>query len=113
MARRTLTDGSGRWFDDAATVVFHEKTRWNGRNDISCATGSQWNHERLHYTRSGRWILNAWSQWQGSTATYTEIGVEEAIRWLSDQECWEENEINELPADLRKRVKAGFADAEM
>ena len=40
-------------------------------------------HEALHRTAGGRFVLNHWSQWQGSMETYEEISVEEAARWLS------------------------------
>ncbi|MBZ5574867.1 MAG: hypothetical protein LAO09_23685 [Acidobacteriia bacterium] len=46
MTRQALTDGSGAWFDRSAAEAFEESTTWDGRNHISDATGSQWNHER-------------------------------------------------------------------
>jgi len=82
MERIALTDGSGKWFDEDKAEVFNEDTDWDGNNHISCATGSQWNHETLYRTKSKRWVLNWWSQWQGSTARYTEIDDEAAAAWL-------------------------------
>ena len=79
--RITLADG--RWFDRNAAQSWEEATRWDGRNHISCATGSQWEHERLYRTPGGIYVLHAWSQWQGSTESYTEIPAERAARWLS------------------------------
>jgi hypothetical protein len=81
MKRQPLTD-SNSWFDIEAASAFEEGTDWNGSNHISKATGSQWNHEKLYKTRSGRWIKNAWSNYQGSRETWEEINKEEAAAWL-------------------------------
>lgn len=82
MKRIVLTDGSGRWFDLDKTTTWKEDTRWDGHNNVSvCA--ERFGHEELHRTAGGRFVLNHWSQWQGSMATYEEISVEEAARWLS------------------------------
>ena len=85
MKRIALTDQSGRWFDRSKAECYEEESLWNGNNHISCATGSQWGHEELYRTASGRWILHNWSQWQGSTPSYTEIDDEEAAVWFSRQ----------------------------
>lgn len=83
MGRIALTDGSGRWFDPSKAQSFEEDTRWNGNNHISCATGSQWEHETLYRTPSGRWILERTSQWQGSLPSWEEISAQRAAEWLS------------------------------
>jgi hypothetical protein len=80
MKRQAICDG--RWFDIDAATVFKEDTWFNGHNNISSATGSQWEHESLWRTASGKWILNHWSQYQGSAESWTEISNEEAARWL-------------------------------
>ena len=97
MAKRiALTNGSGRWFSDH----WEEKGDHYGRNWISRATGSQFEHEGLYRTKGGRFILNHWSQWKGSTETYKEISNEDAAVWFSKngiephQAC--EKEFNEL-----------------
>lgn len=79
--RRQAIDG-GRWFDIEAAEVFKEDTWFNGNNHISCATGSQWEHEALYRTKSGKWILNHWSNYQGSAETWEEIDDEVAAKWL-------------------------------
>lgn len=109
MNRIALTDNSGAWFDEDKATGFDEKTRWNGSNRISVNTGSQWDHEKLYRTASGRWVLNVWSQWQGSIPSYAEIPDEDAIRWL----IVNETDIDEVPEDIRDLVSAGFADAEL
>lgn len=83
MHRIALTDGSGAWFDSEAAEQFKETTHWNGNNHISNATGSQWEHECLYRTAGGRWVLNHWSQYQGSAETYEEITNADAASWLS------------------------------
>lgn len=83
MSRIVLTDGSGRWFDDAKAKSFEEKTRWNGNNHISKATGSQWEHETLYRTAGGIYVVHHSSQWQGSTDTIEEITASDAAKWLS------------------------------
>jgi len=82
MRRVALTDGSGRWFDADSATRYDEATEWDGRNRISLATGSQWDHECLYRTRGGRWIRHWWSQWQGTVDRYEEVTLEEAAAWL-------------------------------
>lgn len=86
MSRIVLTDGSGRWFESEKAQHWKEDARFNGSNYVSLATGSQWAHEALYRTASGRYILNHWSQWQGSSETYEEISAADAARWLSQNE---------------------------
>lgn len=89
MSRIVLTDGSGRWFDSKKAKSWKEETRWNGNNHVSLATGSQWDHEMLFRTAGGIYVLNHWSQWQGSRETYEEISAADAARWLSLNEYLE------------------------
>jgi len=70
------------WFSNDAARYFGEDTWWDGRNNISVNTGSQWNHEGLYLTSSGRWVLNQWSQWQGSRETYRYVPEDWAREWL-------------------------------
>src|SRR3972149_6322249 len=81
--RQVLTDGTGRWFVRRSAERWDEKSRFDGNNYISCATGSQWEHETLYRTAGGRWILEHSSQWQGSRDEWTEISARDAARWLS------------------------------
>ena len=111
MARQTLTDGSGVWFDTKAAVCFGEETRWDGRNHISVATGSQWEHEDLYYTKSGKWVLHHWSQWQGSAPSWAEVTEAEAVRWLSVNSP--HGNIGEMPDAIFEAVQAGLAALEL
>lgn len=86
MNRIALTDGTGRWFDLDAAKRFEEGRYFDGRNHISLATGTQWDHEALYRTQSGKWILRRDSQWQGSRETFEEIDNAAAARWLVTNE---------------------------
>ena len=86
MSRTPLTDDSGSWFDSRKSTKFGEGSRWDGSNHISLATGSQWDHQALWRTRSGRWILQDWSQRQGSAETFEEITDKDAAKWLIKNE---------------------------
>lgn len=83
MARIALTDDSGKWFSTETAELWKEDTYHNGQNRISKATGSQWEHEGLYRSKGGRFILNKWSDYQGSVETYTEIDKEDAAIWFS------------------------------
>lgn len=83
MKRIALTDNSGAWFDADKAEEFREDSYWNGNNHISKATGSQWNHEWMYRTASGRWILNSFSDYQNVPETYEEVDDDTAARWLS------------------------------
>jgi hypothetical protein len=70
------------WFDLESAESWDEGTRWDGSNHISLATGGQWEHERLYRTAGGRWVLNHWSQWQGTQETYLFVGADDVRDWL-------------------------------
>lgn len=110
MSRIALSDGSG-WFDAERAVKFEEGTFWNGNNHISRATGSEWDHQALYYTRSGRWVLNEWSQRQGSLESYREIDVAEAAQWLVANEC--SDELGKLPEDVARRIEHTLGEREV
>jgi hypothetical protein len=77
-----------------AVTVWTETTRWDGNNNVSVVTGSQWDHQRLYKTRRGRYWLEYWGQWQGSKPHAEWIDNHEAARWLLHCE-------HELPEDLQ------------
>ena len=78
---------------DKALECWQEAERWNGRNHISKATGSQWERETLYKSAKGNYWVEHTSQWQGSTPHAFFLTAEEAARWLLTNE-------HELPADL-------------
>lgn len=70
------------WFNAHTAEFFKEATTWDGNNHISVHTGSQWHHQGLYRTKGGRWVLNCWSNWQGSQETYQFITEQDARTWL-------------------------------
>ena len=78
--RQALDEGG--WFDTEKSTQYKEDRFHDGNNFISKATGGQWEHEALYKSAKGAWILNHWSQWQGSHETWTLIGDEAAAQWL-------------------------------
>jgi len=80
MTRINLNDGQG-WFNSDSAIKFSEGTWWDGHNNVSTATGDKFCHESLFRTASGRWVLEAWSQWGGHDS-YTLIDDDTAVRWL-------------------------------
>ena len=111
MKRITLTDGSGRWFDQEKAIRFDEDSWWDGNNHISSATGSQFDHEILYHTSSGRWILHKYSQWQGRPDTYVEIGDDAVSKWLANNNCYEK--VEQLPRDVQERICKVIAETEV
>lgn len=76
--KRQKIEGGG-WIDLNTATSYDESTHWNGKNHISDATGSQWEHETLYCSRKGVYVLHHTSQWQGS---WTRIDATEAAQWL-------------------------------
>jgi hypothetical protein len=97
--RQGITDKSGRWFDTSKATLFKEESYWDGRNNISKATGSQWEHEYLYRSASGTWILNKYSDYMGSVETYEIIGKNEAAEWFLRQSADLPSELEELSKD--------------
>jgi hypothetical protein len=76
-----------------ATASWKEDKNWDGRNYISVATGSQWDHEMLYRSKKGRYYIESTSQWQGRTDT---------VRWVSNRQAaiWLIANDHELPEEL-------------
>jgi len=90
MKRIFLSTPEDVWYDADKAMKFEEACYHDGSNWISLATSSQTEHERLYRTKSGKWVLKEWSQWQGRLETYKAISQEEAILWLLRNEHEEE-----------------------
>ena len=73
---------NGKWFDRQECQEWEECTHFDGHNQISNATGSQWNHESLLRTKMGTWIIHSWSQYQGISESYRVITGDAAVIWL-------------------------------
>ena len=95
MNRIAITEGNGSWFDSEKAECFKEHSDHDGRNYISKATGSQWYHEAIYLTKGGKFVLNYWSDFQGSRETYEEIPKEAAAAWFAKQ-GFSDNEIPEI-----------------
>ena len=78
---RQSIDGGG-WINLETAKKFVEDRNFDGRNMISAATGSQWEHETLYRSVGGVYVLHTWSQCQGSQDTWERISVDEAVEWL-------------------------------
>ena len=94
------------WFDRAKATCFEEGTRWDGNNKVGLCSDRPWEHEALYRTAGGRWVLNHWSNWQGSTETYHFISDDEAHDWLIRSEDNEEAlaEHFDLPDEAEPRT---------
>lgn len=86
---------TGKWFDTEKATLYKEETKHNGSNWISLATGSQWAHEFLYVTAGGVFVLNSFSDYQGSTETYEIITKEEAAEWFVKNE-YKEDDLPEI-----------------
>jgi hypothetical protein len=100
MATYKMDDGTVVKTENAK-ASYDEETRWDGRNQISVNTGSQWDHQKLHESRKGRYWLECWSDWQGSTPHAEWISEHEATKWL----ILNEFEIPESLAHLQNEVE--------
>lgn len=103
MGRITLSENgekTGRFFNDKKADLYKEDTNWNGNNWISEATGSQWSHEFIYRTKGGIYVLNCFSDYQGSHETYEIISKEQASEWFVKNNYSDEN----LPDELKKQV---------
>lgn len=109
-----MEDGefTGLWFNPDTSYLFKESTYSNGNNLISKATDDQWTHEALYYTKSKRWILNRWSQWQGSVETYNLISEQEAVDWFIKNEYTDEK-LDNLPKRVKERVLKQISEQEI
>jgi len=102
--KRIITDEQGEkiaWFDDSKAIRFSEERRFDGRNMISVATNAQWEHEAVYRTAKGKWVLNKWSDWQGSPDHYHLISEQDALQWIhlcSD----DQSKISTLPEGLQR-----------
>lgn len=111
--RVPLTDGSGAWFDTESALLFKEATWWDGHNHISVPTGSQWSHEWLYHTKSGKWVLNDFSNSQGTSEGYVQINESAAVAWLIQNGHTESKALEKLPESVRLSVQTGIAAAEI
>ena len=99
MGERYQMDGGTVVDTDNASASWAEATRWDGHNHISMATGSQWDHQRLHRSRRGRYWIECTSQWQGRGPHAEWLSPQAACRWLLAN--GHDPEDDGFPDDLR------------
>lgn len=112
MTRAKITQNgefTGNWFNpDAAILHKKEESDWNGRNWISRATSHQFYHEGLYYSKSKNFILNRWSDFQGSQDTYELITASEAAEWIIKNEFDDLEFLDQLPAKVKEDVSGCY-----
>jgi hypothetical protein len=79
---------------DKASKSWEEDTRFDGHNQISIPTGSQWEHQTLYRSRRGRYYIEHTSRWRGPLPLAEWISNESATTWLLLNE-------HSLPDDLQ------------
>lgn len=75
-------DTGGTLYYGAVAARYEEGTTWDGQNNISTATGSQWNHEEVVRTKRGKYYVVSSSQRQGSQTKARAMDLSEVARWL-------------------------------
>lgn len=71
------------WFNDDAATRYDEQTRWDGNNSVSVNPVGPYGHQALYRTKSNRWVLNTWSQYQGVQERYEFVDDDDAKNWLT------------------------------
>ena len=82
---------------DRSSESWSENSDWNGSNNVSCATKSQFEHETLYRSRKGRYYKVCWSQWQGNLPYAEWLDERAACRWLLVNN-------KDIPEDLKELV---------
>ena len=72
-----------------------EAKDWDGRNNISRATGQQFHHETLYISRRGRYYVERYSDYQGVRPSAEWISKRAAAAWLLLND-------HAIPDDLRE-----------
>jgi hypothetical protein len=85
---------------DKATATYDEKTDWDGRNRISRATGSQWDHETLYRSAKGRWYLVHTSQRTGTMPRAEWVKPGQAAAWLIHNDHDIPPELEDVAAEV-------------
>lgn len=70
------------WFNTDAATKYDEDTNWDGNNHVSVNPVGKYGHQAIYRTKGGRWVLNTWSQWQGSEDKYEFVSDATAKDWL-------------------------------
>lgn len=102
MQRTNVYEESGRtagWFDYHALLG-----KWSDRDPVTGnGSGGAGRGHAVLLTKSGRWVLEAWTAWSGDTPTHWYISPDEAREWLlrhGEDEAVEEH-FGKPPAEAR------------
>lgn len=82
MMSRYQMDGGTIVDTDRATNSWVEEEDWDGNNNVSRNTGSQWHWERLYRSRRGRYYVVHISGEDGVRDYAEWLSPEGAARWL-------------------------------
>ena len=77
-----LPEERPHWFNPDQAERFDESTFWDGDNNVSFATGSEWDHETLYRTADDQWVKHFTSQYEGRGESWAILDPEEAYTWL-------------------------------
>ena len=67
-----------------ARNAWEENTYFDGRNQISSATGSQWEHQMLYESSKGNFYIVSESAFSPTTAEF--VDEKQAVTWLLQNE---------------------------
>lgn len=95
MKRVYLTSAIG-WFNIDTSESIDEKTYWDGHNSCGNVLKDATRSQILECTKSNRYILCTFSQWQGEQTTIVEISEDSALNWLVKNKTQPE-ELENLP----------------
>ncbi len=90
-AIKRQSTGDGRWFNLATAQKFCDSFDDEGRTE----------HEDLYRTAGGHWVLNHWSQYEGSPEFWLWQTDDEASKWLVRHDHYPDS-----PATIRDLIAA-------
>ena len=83
MNKVSLSDNSGRWFDNDCAKEWHEAVMVaDDGTTVSMATGNSWEHETLYLTKSGSFVMHFVNDHNPTLAQYAEWDQKRAVKWL-------------------------------
>jgi len=87
---------------DKASQSWDEGLEWNGSNQISRATRSQWAHETLYRSRKGRFYKICVSNYADAHTHAEWVDDREAVVWMLVNEKVVPNELKHLVSEVEE-----------
>lgn len=120
MTRINLTEegiATGLWFDPDKVLLFiDESTYWNGSNQISRSTGSQFEHEGIYFTKSKQFVIYKHSDYQGSPSVFEKIDTDEVVAFIIRNE-FDDDQLKKyfklLPENVKELVFSNLESREI